>query len=87
MGVFRFVHFALAVVGQEQYACLLLVAMLSIATYQTGLLVTVLSLPKLVIVLDAITKSTRNQKSISLSLKEKKGRDGKLSQIRSLFGL
>lgn len=72
MGVFRFVHFALVVVGPKQFACLLLVAMLSIVTYQTGLLVTVLSLLKLVIALDAITKSTRNQESISLSIKGKK---------------
>lgn len=53
----RYVHFALAVEVLRGFAYLLLVAMPSIATFQTGPMVSVLSLPRPVIVLDAISKS------------------------------
>ena len=59
----RYVHFALAVEVLEVFACLLLVAMPSIATFPTGHLVSVLSLPRPVIALDAISEL-----SLSLSL-------------------
>ena len=48
---------ALAVEGLKGCACHLLVAMPSIATFPTGLLASVLSLPRPVIALDAISNS------------------------------
>lgn len=54
-GVSRYVLFVHAVVELKVLAYLLLVAMLSIATFQTDPLVSVLSLPKPVIALDAIS--------------------------------
>lgn len=56
-GAFRFVHCVLAVEEPKVFACLLLVAMQSIATFPTGPLVSVLSRPRPVIALDAITNS------------------------------
>lgn len=58
LGASRFVQSALVVVGQKAIVCLLLVAMLSTAIYHIGLLVSVLSLPELVIALDVISKSS-----------------------------
>ena len=55
--VFRYVQCALAVEVLKGFACHLLVAMPSIATFQTGLLVSVLSLPRPVIASDAISSS------------------------------
>lgn len=58
-GAFRFVHSALAVeVQAEATVCHLHAAMQSIATFQTGPLDSVLSLPRLVIALDAISNSS-----------------------------
>lgn len=66
LAAFRFVHFALAVVGPKATAYPLLVAMPSIATSQTGPLVSVLSLPKPVIVLDATSNSNNNNNKLSV---------------------
>lgn len=57
-GAFRFAHSALAVeVQAEATVCLLHAAMQSIVTFQTGPLVSVHSLPRLVTALGAISNS------------------------------
>jgi hypothetical protein len=56
-GASRYVHCALAVVGPKASACHLLVAMPSIATFPIDLSASVLSLPRPVIALDAISDS------------------------------